>query len=109
MHKKAVTEGLPFGPDSLVLKVMGKVFSIVSMDEVTLRANLKCEPNRAVELREQYEENILPGYHMNKQHWNTLILDGKLNPKLVFELVDHSYDLVVNGFTKKLKKELEEL
>ncbi|GAA4313000.1 MmcQ/YjbR family DNA-binding protein [Pontixanthobacter gangjinensis] len=109
LAKKGVTEGLPFGPDNLVLKVMGKMFSIVSLDEVPLRANLKCDPERAIELREEYEENILPGYHMNKQHWNTLVLDGRLDPKLVFELIDHSYELVVNGLTAKLKKELEDL
>ncbi len=109
LAKKGVTEGLPFGPDNLVLKVMGKMFSIVSLDEVPLRANLKCDPERAIELREEYEDNILPGYHMNKQHWNTLVLDGRLDPKLVFELIDHSYELVVNGLTAKLKKELEDL
>ena len=109
LAKKGVTEGLPFGPDNLVLKVMGKMFSIVSLDEVPLRANLKCDPEKAIELREEYEENILPGYHMNKQHWNTLVLDGKLDPKLVFELIDHSYELVVAGLTKKLKQELENL
>ncbi len=109
LTKNGVTEGLPFGPDNLVLKVMGKMFSIVSLDEVPLRANLKCNPERAIELREEFEDNILPGYHMNKQHWNTLILDGRLDPKLIFELIDHSYELVVNGLTLKLKKELEEL
>ncbi len=109
LQKKGVTEGLPFGPDNLVLKVMGKMFSIVSMDEIPLRANLKCDPERAIQLRENYEENILPGYHMNKQHWNTLVLDGRLDPHLVFELIDHSYNLVVNGLTKKLRKELEAL
>ena len=85
------------------------MFSIVSLDEVPLRANLKCDPEKAIELREEYEENILPGYHMNKQHWNTLVLDGKLDPKLVFELIDHSYELIVAGLTKKLKQELENL
>lgn len=109
LKKKGISEGLPFGRDNLVLKVMGKMFSIVSLDEVPLRANLKCDPERAIELREEYEENILPGYHMNKQHWNTLVLDGRLDPKMVFELIDHSYILVVNGLTTKLKKELEDL
>ena len=109
LAKKGVTEGLPFGPDNLVLKVMGKMFSIVSLDKVPLRANLKCDPEKAIELREEYEENILPGYHMNKQHWNTLVLDGRLDPKLIFELIDHSYELVVAGLTKKLKQELENL
>ncbi|MCM4155448.1 MmcQ/YjbR family DNA-binding protein [Gramella sp. AN32] len=109
LSKKAVTEGLPFGPDNLVFKVMGKMFTIVSLDEVPLRANLKCDPERAIELREEHEENILPGYHMNKQHWNTLVMDGCLDPKLILELIDHSYDLVVSGLTKKLKEELENL
>jgi predicted DNA-binding protein (MmcQ/YjbR family) len=109
LSKKGVTEGLPFGPDNLVLKVMGKMFSIVSLDEVPMRANLKCDPERAIALREEFEDNILPGYHMNKQHWNTLVLDGRLDPKLVFELIDHSYELVVKGLTLKLKKELEDL
>lgn len=109
LSKKGVSEGLPFGPDNLVIKVMGKMFTIASLDEVPLRVNLKCDPERAIELREEFEDNILPGYHMNKQHWNTLILDGRLDPKLVFELIDHSYDLVVASLTKKLKKELEDL
>lgn len=85
------------------------MFTLVSLDEVPLRANLKCDPEKAIELREAYEENILPGYHMNKQHWNTLVLDARLDPKLVFELIDHSYELVVNGLTAKLKKEFENL
>ena len=109
LSKKGVTEDLPFGPDNLVFKVMGKMFSIVSLDEVPLRTNLKCDPERAIELREEYDGSILPGYHMNKQHWNTLILDHRLDPELVFELIDHSYELVADSLTKKLKKELEDL
>lgn len=109
LSKKGVTEDLPFGPDNLVFRVMGKMFSIVSLDEVPLRANLKCDPDRAIELREEYEGSVLPGYHMNKQHWNTLVLDSRLDPKLVFELIDHSYVLVVDSLSKKLKKELEDL
>ncbi|TBW30040.1 MmcQ/YjbR family DNA-binding protein [Gramella sp. KN1008] len=109
LDKKGVTEGLPFGPDVLVFKVMGKMFALVSLDEVPLRVNLKCDPERAIELREEYDGAILPGYHMNKQLWNTLILDHRLDPKLVFELIDHSYDLIVESLTKKLKKELEDL
>lgn len=109
LAKKGVTEDLPFGPDNLVFKVMGKMFSIVSLDEVPLRANLKCDPERAIELREEHDGSILPGYHMNKQHWNTLVLDANLDPKLVFELIDHSYELVVEGLPGKLKKELEDL
>lgn len=109
LAKKGVTEELPFGPDNLVFKVMGKMFALASLDEVPLRANLKCDPDRAIELREEFDGLILPGYHMNKQHWNTCILDSSMDPKLIFELIDHSYDLVVGGLTTKLRKELENL
>lgn len=109
LSKKGVTEDLPFGPDNLVFRVMGKMFSIVSLDEVPLRANLKCDPERAIELREEHDGAILPGYHMNKQHWNTLVLDHRLDAELVFELIDHSYELVAGSLNKKLKKELEDL
>lgn len=109
LEKKGVTEGLPFGPDVLVFKVMGKMFALVSLDEVPLRANLKCDPQRALELREEFDGAILPGYHMNKQLWNTLVLDQRLDPQLVFELINHSYELIVEKLTKKLKKELEDL
>ncbi len=107
LSKKGVTEGLPFGPDSLVLKLMGKIFTIASLDEVPLRVNLKCDPERAISLREEHHENILPGYHMNKLHWNTLVLDGNLQKTLIFELIDHSYSLICEGLTKKLKEELD--
>lgn len=109
LAKKGVTEELPFGPDNLVFKVMGKMFALASLDEVPLRANLKCDPDRAIELREEFDGLILPGYHMNKQHWNTCILDYSMDPKLIFELIDHSYDLVVGGLNTKLRKELENL
>jgi len=107
LSKKGVNESLPFGPESLVLKLMGKIFTIASLDEVPLRANLKCDPERAIDLREEYPENILPGYHMNKKHWNTLVLDGSLQKTLIFELVDHSYNLIHQGLTRKLKEELD--
>lgn len=106
LSKKAVTEGLPFGPDNLVFKVMGKMFALAALDEVPLRANLKCEPDKAIELREEAPENILPGYHMNKKHWNTVVMDGLISPKLIFELVDHSYELTVARLSKKLQEEI---
>lgn len=109
LAKKGVTEGLPFGPDNLVFKVMGKMFALASLDEVPLKVNLKCDPDRAVELREEYPEEILPGYHMNKMHWNTVVVEGHLPHSLVFELIDHSYNLVKESLTKKLQKELEDL
>lgn len=109
LAKKAVTEGFPFGPDNLVIKVMDKIFTIASLDEIPLRVNLKCDPERAIQLREDYEGVIIPGYHMNKVHWNTLILDGRLDYRLILELIDHSYDLVVKSLPKKLQQELQNL
>ena len=109
LAKKGVTEELPFGPDTLVFKVMGKIFTFAALDEAPLRVNLKCDPERALQLREEHESSIFPGYHMNKQHWNTLVLDGRLDPKLVRELTDHSYELVATGLTKKQQQELENL
>ena len=109
INKKGVTEGLPFGPDVLVFKVMGKMFALASLDAIPLSVNLKCDPEKAISLREAYENNILPGYHMNKQHWNTVILDGHLKPDFVFKLVDDSYHLVISGLTKKQQQELKDL
>ncbi|MGM0932317.1 MAG: MmcQ/YjbR family DNA-binding protein [Bacteroidota bacterium] len=109
LSKKGVTEELPFGPDTLVFKVMGKMFALAGLDEVPLTVNLKCDPDRALELRETYGSHILPGYHMSKKHWNSLILDGYLEKTLVFELTDHSYELVVQGLSKKQQQELENL
>ncbi len=86
----------PFGPEVLVFKVAGKLFALTSPEEFPPRMNLKCDPDRAVELREAYEA-IIPGFHMNKRHWNTVRLDGSLPSALVRELVRHSYDLVVAG------------
>ena len=109
INKKGVTEGLPFGPDVLVFKVMGKIFALASLDAIPLSVNLKCDPEKAISLREANENNILPGYHMNKQHWNTVILDGHLKPDFVFQLVDDSYHLVISGLTKKQQQELKDL
>ncbi len=99
LRKKAVEETLPFDEDTLVFKVMGKIFALASVSEGD-SVNLKCEPAFAVDLRERYAE-IQPGYHMNKKHWNTVQLDGSLNDAFIFSLVDHSYDLVIAGLPKK--------
>tara|TARA_R100000789_G_C2919728_1_gene125918 strand:+ start:236 stop:601 length:366 start_codon:yes stop_codon:yes gene_type:complete len=109
ISKKGVTEGLPFGPDTLVFKVMGKMFALAGLNAIPLSVNLKCDPEEAIRLREEYENNILPGYHMNKQHWNTVILDGQLKPDFIFQLVDDSYNLVEAGLTKKQQQELKDL
>ncbi|NWK56703.1 MmcQ/YjbR family DNA-binding protein [Verrucomicrobiaceae bacterium N1E253] len=105
---KGVEETTPFGPDVLVYKVMGKMFALTSPDGFPSRVNLKCDPERAVELRDEYA-SILPGYHMNKRHWNTVVLDGGVPDPLMRELIEHSYQLVVKGLTKKRRDELEEL
>lgn len=108
IEKKGVTEEFPFDEHTLVFKVMGKMFALSGLENVPSKANLKCDPNRCIELREQYDGSIMPGYHMSKTHWNTITL-GELPPKLILELVDHSYGLVVAGLTKKLKAELATL
>jgi predicted DNA-binding protein (MmcQ/YjbR family) len=93
LTKPGAEETTPFGPDTLVYKVGGKMFALTTPGEFPARLNLKCDPERAMELRDEYEA-ILPGYHMNKRHWNTLVLDGSLPSRLVRELIDHSYNLV---------------
>jgi predicted DNA-binding protein (MmcQ/YjbR family) len=94
LQKSSVTEGFPFGGDTLVFKVNEKVFLLTSLDSNPLRFNVKCDPDKAIELREEFPGSILPGYHMNKKHWNTIVVDGTLPQKLVKEMIDHSYDLV---------------
>ncbi len=89
-----VTESLPFGPDNLVLKANGKIFMIISLDEIPLRFNVKGDPEKNVQYREEYPEAVLPGYHMNKQHWNTILVDGTLPQKLLKQYIKDSYDLV---------------
>lgn len=105
--KPGVEETLPFDEVSPVYKVMGKMFAIISVTPPH-SISLKCDPERAVELREEYE-GITPGYHMNKAHWNTVQFDGSVHVGLVNELVDHSYNLVVSALPKKLKEELKRL
>ncbi|GIV62559.1 MAG: hypothetical protein KatS3mg044_1425 [Rhodothermaceae bacterium] len=98
--RPGVTEETPFGEDVLVFKVMGKMFALMNVEEHPLRVNLKCDPARALELRATYAA-IRPGYHMNKRHWNTVVLDGSLPDALVKDLVDHSYELVVRGLSRR--------
>ncbi|MFN4081885.1 MAG: MmcQ/YjbR family DNA-binding protein [Saprospiraceae bacterium] len=93
--KEEVETGFPFGEQTLVFKFRGKIFALLSLDEYPPRANLKCDPERALALREQYPEDVLPGYHMNKKHWNTVIIgQGALSDALICDLIDHSYALV---------------
>ena len=93
LSKANVTEGTPFGEDTLVFKVGGKIFALASLDEVPPRVNLKCDPERALDLRDRYEE-VQPGYHMNKKHWNTIELDGGIPEAELRWMIDHSYELV---------------
>ncbi len=107
ISKKGTTEEFPFDKITLVFKVMGKMYALSNL-EGDLSINLKCDPEKAIVLREEYEA-ILPGWHMNKKHWNTIDMNGGLKPDLVKQLIDHSYDLVVSKLTKKLKEELVNL
>lgn len=99
LRKKAVRDDFPFDKNTLVFKVKGKMFALADVD-LFESINLKCDPGRAVELREQFE-GITPGYHMNKRHWNTVLTDGSVPDKLLYELIDHSYELVVSSLPKK--------
>lgn len=102
----AVTEEQPFGPEVVVYKVTGKMFALVDYDSVPQTMNLKCDPERALDLRDAHE-SILPGYHMNKRHWNTLILDESLRGPLIADLVRHSYGLVVAGLPARTRPKPE--
>jgi predicted DNA-binding protein (MmcQ/YjbR family) len=99
LSKKGTSEGFPFDEDTLVFKVMGKMFCLTSLSERN-SINLKCDPELAVALREKYE-CVQPGYHMHKKMWNTVTLDGSVKKKLLCEWIDHSYDEVVKKLTKK--------
>ncbi|MEM9884416.1 MAG: MmcQ/YjbR family DNA-binding protein [Bacteroidota bacterium] len=108
LKKKGVEEGFPFGEDTLVFKVMGKMFALAGLKYDSLRVNLKCDPERAILLREEYED-IQPGYHMSKKHWNTVHFEEGLENDFLLELVDHSYDLVVKTLKRKDREVLEQL
>lgn len=104
VKKMGVTEEFPFGEDTLVFKVMGKMFCLTNLNK-DASINLKCDPELAVELREKYD-SVTPGYHMNKTHWNTITFDGSIQDKLIFEWIDHSYALVVKSLPQKLRSQL---
>lgn len=112
MNKKAVTEHFPFDQDTLVFKVLGKMFALASLkkwEQGEGFINLKCDPEYAQELRADYN-SIQPGYHMHKKLWNSVYIhSGELTTKLVCELIDHSYDMVVKGMSKKMRASLSEL
>ena len=107
LSKKGTSEGTPFGPETLVFKVMNKMFAVTSIDTYEF-VNLKCDPEYAAELRER-EAGIKPGWHMNKAHWNSVMTSGTVSENLFKELVDHSYDLIVQSLPKKAKEEFSKL
>lgn len=99
----AVTEGMPFGPEVLVFKVAGKIFALADT-ELFASVNLKCDPEMAIDLRERHPA-VQPGYHMNKKHWNTILMDGTIADKLLLEWTQHSYQLIYKSLTGKQLKE----
>ena len=103
LSKPGAEETLPFGPDTLVYKIGGKIFLLAGLDSENLRFNVKCDPDNAIEPREEYD-CVLPGYHMNKKHWNTIVVDGSVSSQLLKDWIDHSYDLVVASLPGKKKK-----
>jgi predicted DNA-binding protein (MmcQ/YjbR family) len=103
LKMKGVTESFPFGEDTLVFKVMGKIFALMSLEARSL--NLKCDPEKAIALREEFSE-VIPGYHMNKTHWNTISLKGSVPEKKIKEWIEDSYRLVAEGLPGKLKSRL---
>ena len=102
--KPHVEETFPFGPETLVFKIAGKIFLLTGMDSDPLQFNVKCDPEKAIELREQYD-CVLPGYHMSKKHWNTIICDGSVQTKLIKQWIDDSYDLVFHSLPKKVREQ----
>ena len=102
LSKAAVEETQPFGPDNLVYKVNGKMFLLAALDEEPLQFNVKCDPEKALELREEHA-CVQPGYHMNKKHWNTIVVDGSVAVRQLKEWIDDSYDLVAGKGKKKTK------
>lgn len=107
LAKSGVTESFPFDETTLVFKVMGKMFALTNTEK-DFSINLKCDPERAIELRERYPA-VQPGYHMSKKHWNTVYMDGSVEDDKIRDWINHSYKLIVDSLTKKLKLELENL
>ena len=105
LEQPGAFEDFPFGPETSVFKVAGKIFAISALDRTPLNVSVKCEPELAVALRHSYEA-IVPGYHLDKRHWNTITLDGSLPDQLVRDLVEDSYDLIVSALPKRVREEL---
>ena len=99
LNKPGVSEGTPFGADVLVFKVGGKMFALAALDEMPAAVNLKCDPDLALDLRDRYDE-VTPGYHMNKKHWNTVDIEGGIPDIELRKMIDHSYQLVIEKLPK---------
>jgi len=108
LNKKGTLEDFPFDEETLVFKVMGKMYALIPLERIPLQINLKCKPDLVIELRERYGA-VQPAYHMNKNHWNTVLIDGSLRKDLIFEWIDLSYDLVVEGLKKSEREKLKKL
>ena len=108
LNKKGVSQSFPFGGDALVFKVLGKMFTVIGIDTLPHKANLKCDPDLSLELRDKHDD-IQPGFHMNKKHWNTVLLDGSLDYQLLCRLIDHSYELVCKSLTKAQHESLKNM
>jgi len=106
--KKGVTEDFPFDFATLVFKIGNKIFALTDIDSKELFLNLKCDPYLSLELRSRYPQ-ITPGYHMNKKHWNTVLVDGAIPDREILKLLDHSYELVLRGLNKSLREKIEKL
>ena len=106
--KKGVTEEFPFDEETLVFKVMNKMFALAPLERIPSQVNLKCDPERAVQLREEHDGVIMPGYHMSKVHWNTIYLE-QVPQDLIIDMIDHSYELIIRSLPKKVRLEWESL
>ena len=108
LSKRGATESFPFDDNTLVFKVKGKMFGLIGINKTPFSMNLKCDPERAISLRETYEDDIIPGFHMNKKHWNTVAFESGLGDELLKELIDHSYELVVSKLKKSDREALKQ-
>jgi len=103
--KTGAFEDYPFGPEVIVIKVAAKMFALMSCRDGIVNLSLKCDPDYAAVLRQQYK-SLIPGYHLNKRHWNTMLLDGTIQEQEVQHFIDHSYDLVVKSLTREERRKL---
>ena len=106
LNKKAVTLSYPFGEQAMVFKLNGKIFALIAKKEKPLHLSLKCDPFDALSYREIYE-SVIPGYHLNKKHWNTIYVNGEVKEDILFEMINDSYELVLQKFSKKIQKEIQ--